>query len=65
MRPSDEIVVTGRGDEDKFRVTGAPLFQRPPEPLSFDLGGGVKLDPDTKQGRLGDAQLGIAIKIPF
>ncbi len=60
-----EIIVTGRADGERFllrdTVVAAPKSPR----LGVDLGKGAKAQFEPRQGRLGDAQIGVTATIPF
>ncbi len=60
-----QIIVTGRRDGDRFRTREPVVVETPPPPISIKLPGNAKAAFQTKQGRLGDGQVGVGITIPF
>ena len=58
-----EIVVTGERDDKRRRIAALPAPPGPPR-LSVDVGIG-KAETDNVQGRMGDAQVTVKLKIPF
>jgi hypothetical protein len=60
----DDIVVTGRRDESRYRLDPGLPKAATIDPLSVDLGFG-KVGPDIEQGRLGDTRVVIRLKLPF
>lgn len=62
---SGEIIVTSRRDSDRFRTREPVVVATPPPPISIKLPGNAKAAFQTKQGRMGDGQVGVGITIPF